>query len=90
MYKIAVICGSLRKASTNAGLLRAILSTNDPRFNFTWIKILDFPVFNEDIEVQGIPQPIQTARDIVASSNAILFGVPEYNYSIASPLKKCL
>lgn len=46
MFKIAVICGSLRKASTNAGLLRAILNTKDPRFNFTWIKILDFPVFN--------------------------------------------
>lgn len=29
MYKIAVMCGSLRKASTNAGILRAILDVKD-------------------------------------------------------------
>jgi hypothetical protein len=26
MYKVAVICGSLRKASTNAGVLRSIIA----------------------------------------------------------------
>lgn len=44
-------------------------------------------MFNEDIESQGIPPPIQNAREIVGKSNAILFAVPEYNFTIASPLK---
>lgn len=87
MYNIAVICGSLRKASTNAGILRAIIDTKDQRFNFTWIDIHDFPVFNEDIEAKGYPPAVQKARDIVKNADAILFGVPEYNFSIASPLK---
>lgn len=87
MKNIAVICGSLRKASTNAGILRAILDTKDKRFNFTWIDIHEFPVFNEDIEAKGIPAPVQKARDILSKSDAVLFGVPEYNYSISSPLK---
>lgn len=39
MYKIAVICGSLRKASTNAGILRSIIETKDERFRFEWIDI---------------------------------------------------
>ncbi len=76
MFKVAVICGSLRKASTNAGLLRAILNANDTRFVYSWINIHDFPVFNEDIEAEGIPQAVQVARNIVAESDAVLFGVP--------------
>ena len=87
MYRIAVICGSLRKASTNAGLLRTIVGAQDKRFNFSWVDISCFPVFNEDIEAKGIPADVQVARDVVGKAEAILFGVPEYNYSIASPLK---
>lgn len=33
-YRVAVICGSLRRASTNAGLLRAIYQAKDQRFFF--------------------------------------------------------
>lgn len=87
MHQIAVICGSLRKASTNAGLLRSIIGAQDKRFKFEWVDISGFPVFNEDIEVKGIPADVQVARDIVGKADAILFGVPEYNYSIASPMK---
>ncbi len=36
-YRVAVICGSLRKASTNAGLLKAIYEAKDTRFFFEWI-----------------------------------------------------
>lgn len=49
MYQVAIICGSLRKASTNLGLLRAIFDTQDKRFNFLWVDISNFPLFNEDV-----------------------------------------
>ena len=49
-FKVAVICGSLRKNSTNAGLARAIYEAKDPRFFFSWVNIINIPVFNEDIE----------------------------------------
>jgi NAD(P)H-dependent FMN reductase len=45
-YKVAVICGSLRKASTNAGLVRAIYEAKDQRFFFQWVEISQFPIFN--------------------------------------------
>ena len=86
-YKVAVICGSLRKASTNAGIIKAIYETKDQRFYFHWVEIIEFPVFNEDIEALGIPAPVQAARDIISKADAILFGVPEYNSSISAPLK---
>lgn len=61
-FKVAVICGSLRKNSTNAGLARAIYEARDPRFYFSWVNIIGFPVFNEDIESQGLPKDVETAR----------------------------
>ncbi len=84
---MAVICGSLRKASTNSGLLKACYETKDQRFYFHWVEIIEFPVFNEDVESVGIPPCVQVAREIISKADAILFGVPEYNSSIAAPLK---
>lgn len=45
-YKILLISGSLRKDSTNTGLLRAIEGLQDSRFDLSWAKTIDFPVFN--------------------------------------------
>lgn len=86
-YKIAIICGSLRKNSTNAGLGRAAYEAKDTRFHFNWVDISRFPVFNEDIEAGGYPEEVEAARQLVGKSDAVLFVVPEYNFSVASPLK---
>lgn len=75
-YRVAVICGSLRKASTNAGILRGVYEAKDQRFFFQWVEIIEFPVFNEDLEALGVPPCVQAAREIISKSDAILFGVP--------------
>lgn len=36
-YKVAIVCGSIRKYSTNAGLARAIYEAKDARFFFHWV-----------------------------------------------------
>lgn len=87
MFKVGLICGSLRKASTNLGLLRAIVETRDKRFDFDWINIHDFEMINEDVLNIDIPRPIQKARDNIKTNDALLFAVPEYNYAVAAPLK---
>ena len=61
-YRIAVIMGSLRKKSTNAGLVKAIVEVNYPAFSYDFVNIRDFPVFNEDVEQEGIPTPVKIAR----------------------------
>ncbi len=66
MHKVVLISGSLRKSSTNTGLLRAITELNHPSFTFEWIDISKFPVFNEDIvEEKGTPADVRRARDQV-------------------------
>lgn len=91
MYRVALIPGSLRKASTNTGLLRYIVQLNHPSFEFKWIDT-NFPLFNEDIEQQGkgIPPLVRLARDVVYDSDAILFSVPENNFSMSTPTKNAI
>ena len=55
MYKVALISGSLRKASTNTGLLRAFVAVQHPSFQFCWPSIENLPMFNEDLEQKEIP-----------------------------------
>ena len=50
--------------------------------------ISQFPVFNEDIpEEKGLPSDVSKAREQVYNADAVLFAVPEYNFSISSPMK---
>lgn len=87
IHNVLIVCGSLRKASTNAGLLRAIVAEKHPNFHFEWADISEFPVFNEDIEAKGVPAAVTKVRQQIVKSDAILFGIPEYNYSMSSPFK---
>ena len=52
--KVVAITGSLRKASVNAGLLRAAAALAPKHgMDFT-ILSSDLPLFNEDLEVGGV------------------------------------
>ena len=85
-HKIALLTGSLRKKSTNTGLLRAVTELNHPKFSFEWVDVWSLPVFNEDLE-PDVPGSVQKARDLIYKSDAVLCGLPEYNFTISSPFK---
>lgn len=87
VHHVLILCGSLRKSSTNNGLLRAIVELKHPKFKFEWADISQFPVFNEDVEAQKVPAAVEKVRAQAAKCDAILYGIPEYNYSMASPFK---
>ena len=82
------ICGSTRKASLNAALLRVIgeeLPTD------ATIKLYDgldqLPIFNSDL-----PEPtgVLALKGMIASADGVIIAVPEYNYSIPGGLKNAL
>lgn len=75
-YKVLIICGSLRQKSMNRGLLNAIVEAKHPYFEFIWADILNFPVFDEDIEAGGLPSDVKLVRKQAFHSDAILFGIP--------------
>eukprot|EP00898_Chlorokybus_atmophyticus_P000693 jgi/Chlat1/1624/Chrsp127S01943 len=96
--KVLGVPGSLRKASTNKGLLREGFTTGSciaakyfpEGVVYEILDIMDVPLYNQDVEDAGVPEAVVTMKAKVAEADAILFATTEYNYSVAGPLKNCL
>jgi len=91
VIRILGIPGSIRKASTNLGLLRAAgqLLADTPGVEFAIADISHLPLYNSDLETQAggaiaFPEAVTAFREQVANADAILFATAEYNYSISS------
>ena len=81
------ICGSLRRASRNMGLLRKAqkLMPEGSRLEIT--DIHDVPFYNEDI---ARPESVERLVGAAEKADGFLFASPEYNYSLAPALKNAL
>jgi len=93
------ISGSLRKLSSNTGLIRAAASIISKEreladsIDFSIADIHDLPLFNQDLEgktERDYPAPVQRVRQQVREADALLFAVPEYNYSMSGVLKNTI
>ena len=82
------ICGSTRKASLNAALLRAV---GDELPADATMKIYDgleqLPIFNSDV---AEPPGVLALKGAIAAADGVIIAVPEYNYSIPGGLKNAL
>ena len=89
VYKVIALSGSLQKASTNTGLLRAVLELKNPDLEVEVIDITEFPHVNPDlIDKNGkFPDHVEQARQKVIKADAVLFAIPEYNFRVSAPLK---
>lgn len=85
--KIVAICGSLRQESYNLKLLQNFAAMLPKTTQYSIEFFHDFPLFNEDVEAKGIPKPVDELAQKIALADAIVFGCPEYNYSIPGVLK---
>jgi chromate reductase len=82
--------GSLRKASFNAGLLRAARELLPDGMTIESFDLSDIPLYNGDVEALGFPEPVQRFRERIAAADALLIATPEYNYSIPGVLKNAI
>jgi chromate reductase len=48
------------------------------------------PFYNADVEAEGFPGPVIQLRHEVAEADALVFAVPEYNFSVPGVLKNAL
>lgn len=85
--KILGIGGSLRKGSYSRSLLLEAqkLAPKDVVVELT--DIGDFPAYNSDIP---IPDSIQKFKNKIKEADAILFSLPEYNYSVPGFIKNAI
>ncbi|MDB6087995.1 MAG: NADPH-dependent reductase [Gammaproteobacteria bacterium] len=90
MARILGICGSLRKGSYNALLLRAYVDSAPPDTVIESANIHEIPPYNEDVRQVGFPAAVGRLRDQIQSADALLIVTPEYNYSIPGVLKNAI
>ncbi|KAJ8774254.1 hypothetical protein K2173_009685 [Erythroxylum novogranatense] len=94
VIKVVCLCGSIRKASTNRGLIRFAIELSKESVEGMQIVYLDvsvLPMLNTDLEVDGtFPPVVEAFRRKVLEADSVLFASPEYNYSVSPPLKNAI
>ena len=88
--KILAICGSLRAASLNAMLLRAVVRIA-PRDIHVYLSqgIGDLPLFNPDIETAH-PLSVTRLRAEIMAADALIIASPEYAHGVTGAIKNAL
>ncbi|MEJ7597038.1 MAG: NAD(P)H-dependent oxidoreductase [Kofleriaceae bacterium] len=87
MVALLGICGSERKSSLNRALLVAVGQTLPDGATLSIWDSLELPIFNSD---HPEPGRVVALKQAIAAADGIVFGVPEYNYSIPGGLKNAL
>ena len=88
-YKIAIIVGSLRKASINRKVARSICGLRNENLDCSMIEIGDLPLYNQDLDANP-PDQWQRFRQQVAAADGVLFCSPEYTRGIPGVLKNAI
>jgi NAD(P)H-dependent FMN reductase len=90
MTRIVGVSGSLRKASLNTQLLRACQPLLPPDVTLDIVTLHDVPLYDGDVEAQGIPAGVARLKDQVASADGLLLCSPEYNHTMPGVLKNAI
>lgn len=87
---IAVIVGSLRKASLNRKVAHALSDAAPPTLKLGIVEIGALPLYNQDDDTSAPPAAWQTFREQVRRAAGVLFVTPEYNRSVPGLLKNAI
>jgi chromate reductase, NAD(P)H dehydrogenase (quinone) len=85
-----VLVGSLRKASFNRRLAKALISLAPSSMKLDIVEIGQLPLYNEDLETDPPPAQWTAFRQLIKAADAVLFVTPEYNRSVPAALKNAL
>src|SRR3954462_3848135 len=89
---ILVICGSLRKGSYNAMLVRALPALAPDGMHLTAAPRVDtMPHYNyDDQAATGFPPSVTAFADAIRVADGIIIVSPEYNWTIPGALKNAI
>lgn len=87
---VVAISGSLRAASGNTALLRALARLAPPEISVELFRELgNLPLFNPDLEASDPPVVAKFRAQLVAA-DAVIIASPEYAHGVAGALKNAL
>lgn len=84
------IAGSLRQGSYNRMLIDAAAEIAPDGMTIEPFDLDDIPLYDQDVEKQGDPKPVQRLKETIASADALLIATPEYQHGIPGVLKNAL
>jgi chromate reductase, NAD(P)H dehydrogenase (quinone) len=89
---VLVICGSLRKGSYNAAVVRALPSLVPANMKLKDAPTFGgFPLYNADLkEKSGEPADVIAWADAIRAADGVVIVSPEYNWSIPGGLKNAI
>lgn len=90
MVTLLGISGSLRRASYNSALLRAAVGLMPPDATLETASIRGIPLYDGDVEAQGIPAAVAALKEAVVAAAGVLLVTPEYNNSIPGVFKNTI
>jgi len=91
--QVLAVSGSLRADSYNTRLLEAAAAAAPAGVEvelFDPALIADLPLYDQDLEADGVPVSVDLLREAWAGADAILFATPEYNGSVPGGLKNAI
>lgn len=88
MPTLLTISGSLRAGSFNRKLLAQAARLYDGAETIE--ANLRLPLYDGDLEADGLPVEVQTLADQIAAAEAVVISTPEYNQSMSGVLKNAL
>lgn len=85
------IAGSLRTGSLNRALLRAARELAPAGMEIRIFDgMADIPLYNQDVEATGDPEPVQALKRAIGEADALLVVTPEYNHGVPGVLKNAI
>ena len=88
--RLVGISGSLRRHSFNAGLLRAARDAMPESAELAIHSITGVPLYDADVEAEGIPAAVTVLKDAVAAADGLLLVTPEYNNGVPGVFKNAI
>jgi chromate reductase len=89
--KILAISGSLRAASSNTALIRAVEALAPDSVDVDiYDELALVPAFNPDVEERDVPETVRQLRRRIDRADAVLISTPEYAHGVPGVLKNAL
>src|SRR3954468_20992866 len=89
--KVLGIAGSLRRASSNRGLLAAAVQLAPGSMTIEPFDLAGIPLYNADLDAdERRPDEVVRLKAAIAAADAVLIATPEYNHSIPGVLQNAI
>ena len=89
--KILGISGSLREASSNTALLKAITALLPEGCSYRiWEGLAGLPHFSPELDFEASPGPVVAYRKLLRAADAVIISTPEYAFGMPGVLKNAL